>query len=177
MEGLTSGKTYPYGFGWGIDQSKGAPWYHHSGSWQGFKLYFSRYLADDLAIAVLANLSDATPWRFVDGIASLIDPQLALTQPVTPIADDNPSATAQVRAWLEALAQGQLAPEQFASTGAELEKQLKDHAALLGPLLAFTFQLAQAKRTGLREYGTLAERYVREFDAKWVRGSAPVDEP
>jgi hypothetical protein len=50
-------------------------------------------------------------------------------------------------------------------------------AALLGPLLAFTFQLAQAKRTGLREYGTLAERYVREFDAKWVRGTAPVDEP
>jgi hypothetical protein len=50
-------------------------------------------------------------------------------------------------------------------------------AALLGPLLAFTFQLAQAKRMGLREYGTLAERYVREFDAKWVRGAAPVDEP
>ena len=50
-------------------------------------------------------------------------------------------------------------------------------AALLGPLLAFTFQLAQAKRTGLREYGTLAERYVREFDAKWVRGNAPLDEP
>ena len=49
--------------------------------------------------------------------------------------------------------------------------------ALLGPLLAFTLQLAQAKRTGLREYGTLAERYVREFDAKWVRGNAPVDEP
>jgi CubicO group peptidase (beta-lactamase class C family) len=131
---LHSGKTYPYGFGWGIDQSKGAPWYHHSGSWQGFKLYFSRYLADDLAIVVLTNLSDATPWRFVDGIASLIDPQLALTQPVTPIADDNPAATAQVRAWLEALAQGQLAPEQFASTGAEIEKQLKDHATLLGPL-------------------------------------------
>ena len=48
---------------------------------------------------------------------------------------------------------------------------------LLGPLLVFTFQLAQAKRTGLREYGTLAERYVREFDAKWLRGGAPHDEP
>ena len=48
---------------------------------------------------------------------------------------------------------------------------------LLGPLLVFTFQLAQAKRTGLREYGTLAERYVREFDAKWLRGGAPRDEP
>jgi len=41
----------------------------------------------------------------------------------------------------------------------------------------FTPQLAYAKRTGLREYGTLAERYVREFDAKWVRGHAPADEP
>ena len=25
---------------------------------------------------------------------------------------------------------------------------------------------------GLREYGTLAQRYVREFDAKWLRGGA-----
>jgi hypothetical protein len=48
---------------------------------------------------------------------------------------------------------------------------------LLGPLLVFSFQLAQAKRTGLREYGTLAERYVREFDAKWMRGGAPAGEP
>ncbi len=49
-------------------------------------------------------------------------------------------------------------------------------AVVLGPLLAFTPQLLQAKRTGLREYGTLAERYVREFDAKWLRRGAPADE-
>ena len=48
---------------------------------------------------------------------------------------------------------------------------------VFGPLLVFTAELAQAKRTGLREYGTLAERYVREFDAKWLRGGAPADEP
>lgn len=48
---------------------------------------------------------------------------------------------------------------------------------VLGPLLVFAPQLAQAKRQGLREYGTLAERYVREFDAKWLRGGAPADEP
>jgi hypothetical protein len=47
---------------------------------------------------------------------------------------------------------------------------------VLGPLLVFAPQLAQAKRTGNREYGTLAERYVREFDAKWLRGGAPADE-
>jgi hypothetical protein len=48
---------------------------------------------------------------------------------------------------------------------------------VLGPLLVFSPQLAQAKRTGLREYGTLAERYVREFDAKWLRGGAPAGAP
>jgi len=41
---------------------------------------------------------------------------------------------------------------------------------VLGPFFVFAPQLASAKRTGLREYGTLAERYVREFDDKWLRG-------
>ena len=27
------------------------------------------------------------------------------------------------------------------------------------------------------EYGTLAERYVREFNRKWLRGGAPAGEP
>jgi hypothetical protein len=45
------------------------------------------------------------------------------------------------------------------------------------PLLVFAPQLAQAKRTGLREYGLLAEHYVREFDTKWLRGGVTGDEP
>jgi len=48
---------------------------------------------------------------------------------------------------------------------------------VLGPLLFFAPQLAQAKRKGSREYGVLAERYAREFDAKWLRDGAPADEP
>jgi hypothetical protein len=47
---------------------------------------------------------------------------------------------------------------------------------LLGPLLVFAPQLVRAKWKGLYEYGTLAERYVRKFDAKWLRGSEPADE-
>jgi len=47
---------------------------------------------------------------------------------------------------------------------------------VFGPLVVFAPRLAEAKRTGLREYGTLAERYVRDFDAKWLRGGAPADE-
>lgn len=41
---------------------------------------------------------------------------------------------------------------------------------VFGPLLVFAPRLAEAKRAGLREYGTLAERYVREFHGKWLRG-------
>jgi hypothetical protein len=48
---------------------------------------------------------------------------------------------------------------------------------VVGPLLAFSPQLASTRRTGLREYGTLAQRYVREFDAKWVHGDVQADDP
>ena len=48
---------------------------------------------------------------------------------------------------------------------------------VLGPLLVFSPRLMRAKRTGLREYGILASRYVSEFDIKWVRGGAADDEP
>ncbi len=83
-----------------------------------------------------------------------------------------------------ALLAGNLANQIF-FTGASLP-QYKAEIALvvvfilsivLGPLLVFAPRLAQAKRTGLREYGSLAERYVRDFDAKWLRGGAPPDEP
>ena len=43
---------------------------------------------------------------------------------------------------------------------------------VLGPLFVFVPDLSLAKRVGMREYGALAERYVREFDQKWVRGGA-----
>ncbi len=48
---------------------------------------------------------------------------------------------------------------------------------VLGPLLQFAPHLSAARRNGLREYGTLAQRYVRDFDDKWIRGGAPPDEP
>lgn len=47
----------------------------------------------------------------------------------------------------------------------------------LGPLLFFSGQLFDAQRVGLLEYGNLAQRYVREFDTKWLRGGASKEEP
>jgi len=43
-------------------------------------------------------------------------------------------------------------------------------------LLVFIPVLANAKRVGLREYGSLAQRYVQGFDEKWLRGGAPAGE-
>ena len=47
---------------------------------------------------------------------------------------------------------------------------------VLGPLCVFAPRLAQVKRQGLFEYGTLASRYIDDFDRKWLRGGAPADE-
>jgi hypothetical protein len=47
---------------------------------------------------------------------------------------------------------------------------------ILGPLCVFAPCLAKVKRQGLLEYGALANRYVQEFEQKWLRGPVPQDE-
>jgi hypothetical protein len=47
---------------------------------------------------------------------------------------------------------------------------------IIGPLLVFVPMLARTKRAGTREYGLFAERYVREFSHKWLRGKQPTGE-
>jgi hypothetical protein len=41
---------------------------------------------------------------------------------------------------------------------------------VVGPSLVLAPALTRAKRAGRREYGGLAEQYVRAFDRKWLRG-------
>ena len=41
---------------------------------------------------------------------------------------------------------------------------------VLAPLFFFMTHLAEARRTGLREYGMVASRYVAEFRRKWIEG-------
>jgi len=45
--------------------------------------------------------------------------------------------------------------------------------AVFGPMLAFVPLLGRTKRKGLREYGALAQRYVHDFDQKWLRDEPP----
>ena len=48
---------------------------------------------------------------------------------------------------------------------------------VLCPLMVFAGQLSRAKRAGLNIYGVLAQRYVREFDEKWLHGARDPAEP
>jgi CubicO group peptidase (beta-lactamase class C family) len=133
---LSSGKAYPYGFGWFLDESGGKPWYRHSGSWQGFETYISRYLADEVTIIVLGNLAEARPQRFVDGIAAIIDPKLARLEPSTPIRDREPAVTARVRTLLTAARQGTLSPQDLPYMSGSFGAQVKHYEELLRPLEA-----------------------------------------
>lgn len=45
-----------------------------------------------------------------------------------------------------------------------------------GPLMVFSSALWNAKQAGMREYGAIAQDYVRAFDSKWLLGGGPSDE-
>ena len=132
---LRSGKPYPYGFGWFVDQSNGKPWYYHGGAWQGFTTAISRYLGDDLTVVVLTNSADADPYKFVDGIATIFDAQVAKLRPTQPIPDSEPAVAERVKKLLVLAAEGKLVPEDLAHIRAgffpEGAKYYKD---MLGPL-------------------------------------------
>jgi hypothetical protein len=50
-------------------------------------------------------------------------------------------------------------------------------SVVLIPLLVFTPKLDQVAHIGVGEYGVLAQKYAREFDHKWLRGTASAEEP
>lgn len=110
---LNSGRPYPYGFGWALDERNHTPLQQHGGAWQGFRTQYSRFVGDDLSIIVLANLAEADPARFVDGIAAIVNPALEVPAP-TPIEDVEPEVTARLRGLLEATRAGTLSPAAFA---------------------------------------------------------------
>src|SRR5262249_43637202 len=92
---LTSGRHYPYGFGWSVDTVNGRPLISHGGSWQGFKTYISRYLGEGLTVLVLANSAAADPRRFAEGIAGAYRPAL-IPPELKPLAVQDPRARARL---------------------------------------------------------------------------------
>ena len=154
---LKSGKTYPYGFGWFVDEDRGQLRHHHGGAWQGFKTYISRYLGDDLTIILLTNLADAEPDVFTDAIAAVINPKLAL--PIQPLPDQEPAVARRVRDLLSQARSGTLTVADFANLPAGYFPGLATlHQKLLAPL-------------GEPEILRLVERHERGDD-RWYRWRA-----
>ncbi len=113
---LNSGKTFPYGFGWFIREQAGHPYYEHSGNLQGYASHFLRFPRARVSVVVLANLSQADPWKIAHGVASLIRPDL---QPPAdgPIDDHEPGAAQRFREVLGGLRDGKLKEDAFTDDG------------------------------------------------------------
>jgi N-acyl-D-amino-acid deacylase len=186
---LTSGKSYPYGFGWFLDERGGHPLHQHGGSWQGFKTQLSRFLGDDLSIVVLANLAEADPGRIADGIAAIVDPGLA-TPVLVPIADHEAQAMAKLHSILDALAAGRLTPADFAYVRAgffpvaaryyekELERLGRPSKTVLverreiGDDRVYTYEVTFGERVYHARLGLAPDDRVSQFSLR-PRPSAP----
>jgi CubicO group peptidase (beta-lactamase class C family) len=110
---LASGKSYPYGFGWQLDDRNGQPLQRHGGTWQGFRTEYARFIGDDLSIIVLANAQQAEPEGISDKIAAAIDPQLTVA-PLVAIEDKEPDVTARFLRLLDTARAGKLTRAEFA---------------------------------------------------------------
>ena len=157
---LKSGATYPYGFGWFLDEWGGQAILAHGGEWQGFNAYFGRRLgADELAVAVLSNRAGADTGRVARGIMALYEPGLA---PATaPIEDQEPKVTRQVQDLLARAAAKKVNASEFAylrgGFSAQFVSSLAKSIAPLGELKALRL-LSRRDLGDDREY-----RYEAQF--------------
>src|SRR5262249_53057066 len=142
---LSSGATYPYGFGWGLDEQRGHRLIEHGGSWQGFRTAIARYVNERLTVVVLANLAEAEPEMIAHGIAGIVEPALALPDAKSAGTDPDPARTSALRDVLTAWGQGgdakgMAAGLRAARAGTAREKaNRKRTAERLQKMTAFTY--------------------------------------
>jgi CubicO group peptidase (beta-lactamase class C family)/imidazolonepropionase-like amidohydrolase len=111
---LTSGRRYPYGFGWFLGEAGGHLMQEHGGTWQGFVSQYTRFPDDDVAVVVLSNARAMAPAALAMQVAALVDSSLiASPPPMMAIPDREPQATAAVRAVLTRVAGGSLSLDDF----------------------------------------------------------------
>ncbi len=73
---LNGGKTYPYGFGWAVGETKGHRFVAHDGAWQGFTMSIARFVDDKLTFIVMTNLDEnnSKPDLIVSDLAKIYLP-------------------------------------------------------------------------------------------------------
>jgi CubicO group peptidase (beta-lactamase class C family) len=106
---LNSGASYPYGFGWFVDERRGHRWISHTGI-TGTEL--SRFPDDELTVVVLTNLgrtleptNRVNSWGLTYGVAGRSIKGLLVGRE-KPHKDQDPARTTAFREILEAYARG-----------------------------------------------------------------------
>jgi len=107
---LANGTTYPYGFGWSLDDQRGYRVIEHGGSWQGFRTAIRRYPEQKLSVVVLANLDAAEPELMAKTIAGIVEPALRLAEPDAAVQDPDPARTQRLHGVLAAYADYRVVP-------------------------------------------------------------------
>jgi CubicO group peptidase (beta-lactamase class C family) len=108
---LANGTTYPYGFGWGIQEQRGHAMIEHGGAWQGFRTGIARYPEQRLSVSVLANSSEADAMLIARTIAGLVEPALRMPDADAKLPDPDPARTQRLRGVLDAYAGYRPVPE------------------------------------------------------------------
>jgi len=151
---LSSGKTYPYGFGWFIDEWGGNLVLEHGGFGSGFTAQLSRRVGtDELAVAVLCNRVGVRLGKINREIMAIYEPELALSE--KPIEDKEPETTARVRSFLARAAAGKLKESDFAFL------QVHHFTELVAPLGELKSLLLLERRELGDDVGL---RYLAHFD-------------
>ena len=162
---LSSGKPYPYGFAWFIDQAGGKPKLHHSGAWQGFRANYARYLGEGLSVIVLTNSASARTASFIDGIAHAWDPAL-VALPEKPGPD--PAVERRVTALIERARDGKLRDTDVPLAGKGFA------AAANGAFAPLLTRLEALQSMELLERRELGDDLLYKYRAAFKNGTATV---
>lgn len=163
---LKSGKSYPYGFGWSVENEGGRLRHSHGGAWQGFTTHISRFRTDDLTVIVLTNLAHADPDDIAGAVAALFNPKLAPKN--GPIPDADPAITKRLTEILGRAREGKLTREQYAYDG---EGYSSEAAATDRKLLE---KLGPLERVALYEFSERGDDRSFHYRAAFKGGPADV---
>ncbi|MGH7579868.1 MAG: serine hydrolase domain-containing protein [Gemmatimonadales bacterium] len=160
---LNGGGTYPYGFGWSVDEQRGSPRIGHGGSWQGFKASIQRYPEFDLTVIALANLDAGRPEAIGFGIAGIIEPALRAPHLLPPGGEQRPGGEQPpepVEALLAAVAAGKASAKLSRGFRSFTTKDLRDEWGARLPRVT-RWEAVGCDGVGEREISRLGARVER----------------
>ena len=140
---LNSGRKYPYGFGWDLDDLRGVSTVNHGGTLTGFRALFTRFPEHGLTIIVLTNLANANVDAISRGVAGLFIPEIRLNA-LQPQTTPDPAMTTMFQGMLAEYAKGvkelkQATPELVTYLSDASQRNRDELSALLKNTKSFEF--------------------------------------